>query len=110
MGPDAPSCRPGSNEPAFLVNVNGFKSRSGRVRVQIYDQSNFLVKGKRVRRLDLPVVASAMPICIALPGPGSYAVAVRHDVNGNNKSGDWNDGSRSSRIRDPRATRHCFRG
>jgi uncharacterized protein (DUF2141 family) len=97
MGPDAASCRPGSNEPAFLVNVNGFKSRSGRVRVQIYDQSNFLVKGKRVRRLDLPVVASAMPICIALPGPGSYAVAVRHDVNGNNKSGDWNDGGGFSR-------------
>jgi len=97
MGPDAASCRAGANEPAFLINVNGFKSRSGRVRVQVYDQSNFLVKGKRVRRLDLPVVASSMPICIALPGPGSYAVAVRHDVNGNNKSGDWNDGGGFSR-------------
>ena len=97
MGPDAASCRAGAKEPAFLVNVNGFKSRSGRVRVQVYDKSNFLVKGKRVRRVDLPVVASAMPICIALPGPGSYAVAVRHDVNGNNRSGDWNDGGGFSR-------------
>jgi uncharacterized protein (DUF2141 family) len=97
MGPDAASCSAGASGPALLVNVNGFKSRTGRVRVQIYNQSNFLVKGKRVRRVDLPVVASAMPICVALPGPGSYAVAVRHDVNGNNKSGDWNDGGGFSR-------------
>ena len=97
LGPDAASCREGSKQPAVLVNVNGFKSRTGRVRVQIYDKSTFLVKGKRVRRVDLPVVASSMPICVALPGPGSYAVAVRHDVNGNNKSSDWNDGGGFSR-------------
>lgn len=101
LGPDAASCGAGAKGPALLVNVGGFKSRTGRVRVQIYNQSNFLVKGKRVRRVELPVIATAMPICVALPGPGSYAVAVRHDVNGNNKSGDWNDGggfSRNPRI------------
>jgi len=96
LGPDAASCRSG-DQSALLVNVSGFKARSGRVRVQIYDGSNFLVKGKRVRRVDLPVTASAMPICVALPGPGTYAVAVRHDVNGNNKSGDWSDGGGFSR-------------
>jgi len=97
LGPDKAACEGRSNEPAVLVNVSGFKSRTGRVRVQIYDSSNFLVKGKRVRRIDLPVTSSKMPICVSLPGPKAYAVAVRHDVNGNNKSGDWSDGGGFSR-------------
>ena len=96
LGPDAPSCNSGG-KPSVLVNVSGFKARTGRVRVQIYDGSNFLVKGQRVRRVDLPVTSTSMPICVALPGPGTYAVAVRHDVNGNNKSGDWSDGGGFSR-------------
>ncbi len=97
LGPDAAACAAGSAQPAVLVNVSGFKSRTGRVRVQIYDSSNFLVKGKRVRRIDLPVTAGSMPVCVAVPGAGTYAVAVRHDVNGNNKSGDWSDGGGFSR-------------
>jgi uncharacterized protein (DUF2141 family) len=97
LGPDAASCRAGSGEPALLVNVSGFKSRTGRVRVQIYDASNFLVKGKRVRRIDLPVTSSAMPICVSLPGAKSYAVAVRHDTDGDNDKGDWSDGGGFSR-------------
>ncbi len=96
-GPDAASCRAGSSEPALLVNVSGFKSRTGRVRVQIYDASNFLVKGKRVRRIDLPVTGRAMPICVSLPGAKAYAVAVRHDVDGDNAKGDWSDGGGFSR-------------
>ncbi len=97
LGPDAASCRDGSGEPALLVNVSGFKSRTGRVRVQIYNSSNFLVKGQRVKRIDLPVTSASMPICVSLPGAATYAVAVRHDVNGNAKSGDWSDGGGFSR-------------
>jgi uncharacterized protein (DUF2141 family) len=97
LGPDAASCQAGSSRPAVLVNVEGFKAKSGRVRVQIYDSSNFLVKGKRVRRIDLPVTSASMPICVALPGAGTYAVAVRHDVDGDNDSGDWSDGGGFSR-------------
>ncbi|MBV8686642.1 MAG: DUF2141 domain-containing protein [Alphaproteobacteria bacterium] len=94
---DAAACSANSRRPAMLVNVSGFKARSGSVRVQIYTSQNFLVKGQRVTRVDVPVVASTMPICVALPAPGTYAVAVRHDVNGNNKSGDWSDGGGFSR-------------
>jgi uncharacterized protein (DUF2141 family) len=97
LGPDAASCRAGSGQPAVLVNVSGFKSRSGRVRVQIYNANNFLVKGQRVRRIDLPVTGSSMPICVALPGPNNYAVAVRHDTDGDNAKGDWSDGGGFSR-------------
>lgn len=97
LGPDAAACRPGSDQPAVLVNVTGFKSRAGRVRVQIYNASNFLMKGKRVRRIDLPVTATSMPICVAVPAPGTYAVAVRHDTDGDNQKGDWGDGGGFSR-------------
>jgi uncharacterized protein (DUF2141 family) len=97
LGPDAASCRAGSGEPALLVHVSGFKSRTGRVRVQIYDASNFLVKGQRVRRIDLPVTSSAMPICVSLPAAKTYAVAVRHDLDGDNDKGDWSDGGGFSR-------------
>lgn len=99
LGPDAAACRAGSSQPAVLVKVSGFKQRAGRVRVQLYGgkASDFLAKGKYVRRIDLPVSAATMPICVALPNAGNYAVAVRHDMNGNGKSGDRSDGGGFSR-------------
>ena len=99
LGPDAASCRPGSSQPALLVNVTGFKHRGGRVRVQVYgaNPSDFLAKGRKIRRIDLPVSPSGpMDICVAVPRAGTYAVAVRHDADGNGKSG-WNDGGGFSR-------------
>jgi uncharacterized protein (DUF2141 family) len=93
LGPDARSCAAG--RPSILVNVEGFKARSGNLRVQVYgdDQAAFLAKGGKLRRIDVPVTkAGAMAVCVAVPRPGTYAVAVRHDVNGDNKSHDWGDG------------------
>ena len=99
LGPDAPSCRAGGSNPAVLVNVTGFKHRNGKLRVQLYgsNPADFLAKGKKVRRIDLPVTGSGpMRVCVAVPRTGNYAVAVRHDADGNGKSG-WNDGGGFSR-------------
>jgi len=91
------------DDSAVLVRVEGFKERTGILRVQIYgsNPADFLAKGRRVRRIDTPVTRSGrMDVCVELPGPGKYAVAVRHDLDGNGKSG-WNDGggfSRNPRI------------
>lgn len=95
LGPDAARCASG---PALLVGVTGLKSRFGTVRVQLYGDkpADFLAKGKRMRRIDVPVSGTEMDVCIAVPGPGLYAVAVRHDADGNGKSG-WNDGGGFSR-------------
>jgi len=92
LGPDAPVCSAGG--PALLVSVNGFKARSGRLRVQLYgdNPNTFLAKGARLKRIDLPVTAGTMNVCVAVPHPGTYAIAVRHDVNGDNSKGDWSDG------------------
>jgi uncharacterized protein (DUF2141 family) len=93
VGPDAARCRSGSG-PALLVNVSGLKNRQGSIRVQVYgpNPAEFLVRGKWVKRVDVPVAgAGAMQVCVALPGTGTYAIAVRHDADANHKSG-WNDG------------------
>jgi uncharacterized protein (DUF2141 family) len=100
MGPDAAACRAG-DRPAVLVTVDGFRQRTGNVRVAIYnDASTFLDRGATLKKIDLPVTRGGpMRICVALPRPGSYAVAVRHDIDGNGRSG-WNDGGGFSRNPD----------
>ena len=98
IGPDAAACNARSGRTALIVNVRGFQSRQGSVRVQVYgaNAAEFLT-ATYVRRVDLPVTrAGAMPVCVALPGPGRYAVAVRHDQNGDNRN-DWGDGGGFSR-------------
>ena len=93
LGPDAAACSDG--KPAFLVSVNGFKARTGKLRVQLYanDPKTFLAKGAKLKRIDLAVTGTGpMNICVAVPHPGTYAIAVRHDVNGDNSRGDWSDG------------------
>ena len=96
LGPDAAACR--GSGPAILVNVNGFKARTGNIRVNVYgsDPARFLARGQYVRRIDLRVTGGGtMPICVAVPRAGRYAVAVRHDVSGNGS--DWGDGGGFSR-------------
>lgn len=99
---DPAACRAGSQRPALLVKVDGFKRVGGNLRVQVYggDPAQFVKGGDRLARIDVPVRSNHSEICVALPAPGRYAVAVRHDVDGNGKSG-INDGggfSRNPRI------------
>lgn len=95
-GPDAASCREGGGS-ALLVAVSGLKSSAGTLRVQLYgaNPAEFLAKGAKLRRIDVPVTDRSMEVCVALPQPGRYAVAVRHDSSGNGS--DWNDGGGFSR-------------
>ena len=96
LGPDAAACR--GRGPALIVNVDGFKARTGRIRVNVYgsDPRRFLARGQYVRQINVPVTrAGAMPICVSLPGAGQYAVAVRHDVDSDGS--DWGDGGGFSR-------------
>jgi uncharacterized protein (DUF2141 family) len=98
LGPDAAACRSTASGPAALVIVSGFKNRNGLVRVQLYgaNPNDFLAKGKYLRRVELPISAASMQVCVALPGSGLYAIAVRHDADGDGKSG-WSDGGGFSR-------------
>lgn len=93
LGPHADICE--SNGSAMLIQIEGFKARTGKVRVQLYasDPSTFLEKGKYLDRIELPVSpAGQMRVCVPVPAPGSYAVYVRHDLDGNGKSNSKDGG------------------
>lgn len=85
-------------DSALLVRVGGFKAQRGMLRVQVYgsNPADFLARGKKLRRVDVPVSGPRLEVCVDLPGPGNYAVAVRHDADGNGRSG-WSDGGGFSR-------------
>jgi uncharacterized protein (DUF2141 family) len=98
LGSDAATCV-NATSSAILVRVEGFKTRTGMLRVQVYgdNPAEWLAKGKKLRRVELAVTPSGyMDVCIAVPGPGKYAIAVRHDVDGSGKS-SWDDGAAFSR-------------
>ncbi|WP_179504812.1 MULTISPECIES: DUF2141 domain-containing protein [unclassified Sphingomonas] len=85
-------CLPG--QPALTVEVSGFVNDTGTVRAQLYGPggARFLDKGQWVMRIEqVRRAPGPMHFCFPINQPGDYAVAVRHDANGNGKS-DWNDG------------------
>ena len=95
MGSDAGACL--SGKPSMLVRVSGFKQPGGTVKVALYAAEGYLDKGGKISKVVLPVRSTApMDICIAVPRPGEYAVAVLHDVNGNGDK-DPSDGGGYSR-------------
>lgn len=91
------SCAPGSG-PAVRVTINGVKSSSGTIRAQVYNgtKADWLVGGRWLNRIELPAKRGRMTVCLPVPAPGSYAVAVRHDVNGNGKTDITTDGGAMS--------------
>ena len=91
---DMSQCQAGASGSAALVRVVGFRDSNGRVRVQSYrGDDSWLERGQWLHRVDIPVRPRNrnMTVCLPLPGPGTYGIAVRHDSNGNNRS-DRRDG------------------
>ncbi len=108
LGPAAALCN--SNATAVQVDVRGFKTRTGTVRVQIYSaNSSYLEKRKWIERVDVPVSrAGTMSVCVPVNRPGSYVVSVRHDINGNGKS-DRSDGAGLSGNPDMKVSDFIFK-
>lgn len=90
VGPHAAECAAGSEKPAMLVRVLGLKSRTGTVRVQSYggDPKHYFDKGTYIERVDVPGTGNGpIEVCMIVPRPGSYAISVRHDVDGSGNTG-----------------------
>lgn len=84
VGSDAGVCS--SGKPSIDVVVSGFKQPTGTIKVTLYDgdPSRYLQHGGKLRNVVVPVRSVApLEICIAVPAPGQYAVALHHDLNGN---------------------------
>ena len=89
-GKDAAACT--SGKPAMLVRVSGFKKPTGILKVGVYEADRYLVRKGTVRKVKLPVNSTRpVDVCLAVPGPGRYAVAVHHDLNANGEK-DRQDG------------------
>jgi uncharacterized protein (DUF2141 family) len=95
-------CRSNEPGPSFLVNVEGLKDRTGKLKLEVYpakdpdflEDDNILISaGKTFRRVEQPVPASGpVQLCIRVPSAGSYAVSLLHDRDGNRKFGWRIDG------------------
>ena len=94
---DMRQCAPGAG-PAVRVTVRGIKSASGKIRVQSYrgNKAEWLEKGKWLNRIEAPARKGTMTFCVPVPGPGDYAIAARHDANGNGKTDITQDGGAMS--------------
>lgn len=94
---DMRQCAPGAG-PAVRVTVRGIKSATGKIRVQAYrgTKADWLEKGKWINRIEVPARKGTMTFCMPVPGPGAYAIAARHDANGNGKTDISQDGGAMS--------------
>jgi len=80
--------------PAVLVEVDGVKSSRGTLRLQTYNatSADWMQKGRWLSRIEVPAKAGSMTLCVPVPKAGSYAIAIRHDLNGNGKTDIRADG------------------
>lgn len=84
--------------PAVLVTVTGISDSAGRVRVQLYRgiESDWLVSGRWLSRIEMPAREGTMSFCMPVPSAGTYGIAVRHDLNGNGRTDLTSDGGAMS--------------
>lgn len=88
------ACSAANSTSTIMLRVDGFKKQTGTVNIWVYGSNprDFLVRDKRILRLAYPVPRiGPMEACIAVPGPGRYAITAHHDVESNDKR-DMSDG------------------
>jgi uncharacterized protein (DUF2141 family) len=95
-------CRANEPGPAFLVTPVGMRDRQGRLKLEVYPSNNtdFLAddnvlvsQGRTFRRVEIPVPQTGpIELCIRVPHPGPYSVALLHDRDSNRRFGWTVDG------------------
>jgi uncharacterized protein (DUF2141 family) len=82
-----PECTGHKGPLKLYVNVQGVRSAQGLVAVTLYadDSSKFLVHHGSLYVGRVPAQAPNTRVCIYVPAPGVYALAVYHDANANRK-------------------------
>jgi uncharacterized protein (DUF2141 family) len=80
--------------PAVRINISGVKAGGGNLRVQLYrgTKADWLETGRWIHRIEVPARAGSMAVCMPVPTAGTYAIAIRHDLNGNGKTDIFSDG------------------
>jgi uncharacterized protein (DUF2141 family) len=83
--PVAGGCQGTPSDTRLIVEVEGVRSGDGLMAVTLYpdDPQRFLAHHGSLKVVRVPAHAGATDVCLFLPTPGYYAVAVYHDANGN---------------------------
>ena len=91
----APACEGVPSEAQLHIVVEGVRSTAGLVTASLYgdDEVHFLKSNGSLKVWRVPAVSPSTPMCIWLPKPGRYEIAVYHDANGNLK---WDHASLGS--------------
>lgn len=82
------------NGPAVWINITEISESRGTLRVQLYPgtEADWLERGRWLHRIEVPARAGSMQVCMPVPSTGNYAIAIRHDVNGNGRTDLRSDG------------------
>lgn len=80
-------CTLAPSDTRLYVDVQGLRNSKGLVAVTLYadDRSRFLAKGKSMGVGRAPAHAPNTRVCIHVPKPGVYALAIYHDEDGDRK-------------------------
>ncbi|MGB3167093.1 MAG: DUF2141 domain-containing protein [Alteraurantiacibacter sp.] len=80
--------------PAVWINVSDIDGSRGTLRVQLYrgTSADWLESGRWLSRIEVPARAGTMQVCMPVPSTGNYAIAIRHDKNGNGRTDLTQDG------------------
>ena len=70
-----------------LLTIQNIRSSDGLLTVELYDDNpdTFIKKAGRIHRLRVEALEGEAEVCLLAPGPGTYAIVLYHDENGNKK-------------------------
>lgn len=80
-------CTGPASATRLFVDVSNVRAATGLIAVTLYadNRSKFLAKRGSLYVGRVPAVAGTTRVCIHLPAPGTYALAIYHDADGNRK-------------------------
>lgn len=80
--------------PAVMITLTDVEASTGTMRIQLYPgtRADWLETGRWLHRIEVPARAGTMQVCMPVPSAGNYAIAIRHDVNGNGETDISTDG------------------
>ena len=83
----AQDCTGKPSDTKLFVTVSNVRASTGLIAVTLYadDRSKFLAKRGSIYVGRVPASAPVTRVCIHLPSPGTYALAVYHDMDANRK-------------------------
>lgn len=91
---DPSQCLGIDGRPDIRVRTSALRSSEGNVRFVLYGSNpeEFLEKGAKLLRLEVPASEDGVEVCLSAPKAGTYALAILHDENGNRKFNMTSDG------------------